>query len=112
MSVLVAAAVLFYLVENRPQAKPVVQAKPAASTESPVQPAPAHKAAVKRAKPAAAPAVKPATVPVSVAAESGATTPPTTAAASGSGSVTKSAPPPPPATVPGPSLMGVLPRTD
>src|SRR5262249_58516837 len=51
MSVLVAAAVLFYVVENRPVAKHVVSATPAAATESTVNPPTTHKATVKATKP-------------------------------------------------------------
>src|SRR5262245_51171703 len=63
MSVLVAVAFLFYLVENRPVAKHVVSAKHAASSQSPPRSATVNKAAVKKAKTATARPVTPASAP-------------------------------------------------
>ena len=50
MSVLVAVAVLFYLVENRPVAKHVVSAKPAAATQSTAHSPATHRPAAKPGK--------------------------------------------------------------
>jgi len=123
MSVLVAAAVLFYIVENRPQAKSVVAAKPAATSQSPTGSGTAHRAAAKHSKPATpatvAP-VHPAAVPLTVATPQTAGVPDTVATQQATTPTTvetgvepvTTPPTQPPTTAPGPSLMGTLPRTD
>jgi hypothetical protein len=119
ISVVLAAVVLFFLIENRPQSKPVVSATPAAANADTANPpAPLHKATAKVAKsakqvrpaatPARAPAARTAVAPAAVTPAAAAPAPPATSTPA----TMAPASTPVPATVAPPTLAGALPRTD